>query len=515
MALFDFIEQSGQGSGFVYKNTTNAYYFANEASFTATTGTGTSVMTISAVLSGEVKVGMSLTGGTLSGTRTITSFGTFNGTSGTVNLSGTDTWANPTTVTGSGVEYFAEITDADYPDTTVRGIVFLDGTYYVMTPSGAIYGSDINNPSKWSALNVIQSQMEPDGGVALFRQLNLIAAFSTYSTEFFYNAGNPTGSPLLPYSSAFIELGCASAESIATIENSLFFMGVAKQKGRSIYKLDGTNPTNVSNPFVDRILNKDDLSDVKSFFIKISGHGFYILTLGQTGITLVYDMTTGLWSKWTQLTLESTQPVTSASWANYLVTATVEGHGFNDGDYVELTTANPSGYNYSGVINVVDEDTITYYMETNPGTYVGSGLIANYTESYFNIAAYTRAGNLDLVQDSTTGSIFAVDNNLYQDLGKPIRYSIRTSKFDAGNNKEKYFTKFELIGDKEDSTAYVRYTNDDYQTYSKYRPVDLSAQRSQLYRTGRGRRRAYDIVHYDNTPLRLEAMEITVSEGIR
>jgi hypothetical protein len=515
MAVFDFIEQSGEGSGFVYKNNTDAYYFANECSFTATTGTGTSVMNISAVLSGAVKVGMTLTGGTLSGTRTITSFGTFNGTSGTVNLSGTDTWANPTTVTGSGVEYFAQITDPDYPAETVRGIVYLNGTYYVMTPSGAIYGSDINNPSKWSALNVIQSQMEPDGGVALFRQLNLIVAFSGYSTEFFYDAANPTGSPLLPYSSAFLEIGCASADSIAYMENSIFFVGVAKQKGRSVYLLEGTNPVLKSNPFVDRILNKDDLSDVKSFFIKISGHGFYVLSLGQTGITLVFDTVSGLWGKWTQLSLEDTQSITSASWANNLVTAIVEGHGFNDGDYVEITSSNPTGYNYSGVINVLDEDTFTYEVASNPGTYVGSGLVANYTETFFDVASYTKAGNLDLVQDSTTGSIFAVDNNLYTDSGNPIRYAIRTSKFDGGTNKNKYFNVFELIGDKVDATAYVRYTNDDYQTYSKYRPVDLSAQRSQLYRTGSGRRRAYDIIHYDNTPLRLEAMEITITEGTR
>jgi hypothetical protein len=73
----------------------------------------------------------------------------------------------------------------------------------------------------------------------------------------------------------------------------------------------------------------------------------------------------------------------------------------------------------------------------------------------------------------------------------------------------------EVIGDKVAGTAHVRYTNDDYQTWSKYRPVDLSDQRSQLYRLGRGRRRAYDIINYDNLPIRLEALEITAIEGVR
>lgn len=512
MATFDFIENSSDGSGFIYKNSQAAYVYSY-AIFTATTGTGTAVMNISAVSEGTVVVGMTISGGTLSGTATITSFGTFNGTSGTVNLSAVQTWTNPTTVTGIG---YIKITDADYPSETVRGICYLDGTYYVMTPEGAIYGSDINDPFSWSALNVIQANAEPDLGVALFRQLNLLCAFGEYSTQFFYDAGNATGSPLLPYSSANLEVGCASAESIAQAENTLFYIGKARQKGRSIYKLEGTNLSPpLSTPFIDRILDNDDLSNVYSFFIKLSGHGFYILTLPTSGITLVYDVTTGMWSKWTQLSAGTALTGATFTWADGLVTATKTSHGISTGAYVEVSSSNPSGYNYSGAVNVVDANTFTYPIESNPGTYVGSASVLPYTESYFNMASYTKSGNLDLVQDSTTGTVYTVSTGTYEDNGVPIKFQLRTSKFDAGNNKEKYFAKFELIGDKVDGTAWVRYTNDDYQTYSKYRPVDLSAQRSQLYRTGRGRRRAYDIINYDNQPIRLESMEITVTEGVR
>lgn len=512
MAIYDFIEQSTLGAGFVFKSTTAAYVYSS-AVFTATTGTGTTSMNISSVTSGNVVVGMTVSGGTLSGTATITSFGTFDGTSGTVTLSIADTWANPTTVTSLG---YIQITDADFPAETVRGICYLDGTYYVMTPEAAIYGSDIDDPFSWSALNVIQANAEPDLGIALFRQLNLLCAFGEYSTQFFYDAGNPTGSPLLPYSSANLEVGCASAESIAQAENTLFFIGKARQKGRTIYKLEGTNLSPpLSTPFIDRILNTDDLENVSSFFIKVAGHGFYVLTLPSSSITLVYDVDTGLWAKWTQQTAGSALTGATFTWANNLVTAVKASHGISDGDYVVVASSNPSGYNYTGAVNVVDANTITYPIDSDPGTYVGSATITPYTETYFNMAAYTQYGDLDLVQDSTTGSVYAVSTGTYQDNSIPIKFQLRTSKFDAGNNKEKYFAKFELIGDKVDGTAWVRYTNDDYQTWSKYRSIDLSAQRSQLYRTGRGRRRAYDIINYDNQPIRLEAMEITVTEGVR
>lgn len=511
MPIYDFIEKSSLGAGFLYKTETAAFAYSY-AQFTATAGTGTTTMTISEVLEGEVVVGMTLTGGSLAGTATITAFGTFNGTSGTVTLSGTDTWANPTTVTGTG---FTQITDADYPAETVRGIVYLDGTYYVMEPSGAIHGSDINDPFTWSALNVIQSQSEPDLGVALARQLNLIVSFGEYSTEFFYDAANATGSPLLPYASAFVEIGCASADSIAQAENTIYFMGRARQKGRSIYMMEGTQPKVISTPFIDRLLNYDDLADVKAYFLKIAGHGFYVLTLTTSAITLVYDTLTGHWGKWTTLTADTALTGATFSWANSKVTGTKASHGLSDGQYVAITLSNPSGYNYTGAITVEDANTLSYPLTSNPGSYVADAVITPYTESYFNMASTTKAGNLDLVQDSTTGTVYTMDTETYLDGTAPIKFGVRTSKYDGGNNKEKYFAKIEVIGDKVSGTAHVRYTNDDYQTWSKYRPVSLSAQRAQIYRAGRGRRRAFEIINYDNQPVRLEALEITATEGVR
>lgn len=419
----------------------------------------------------------------------------------------------------SAIAYFfngtttTQITDPDFPATTVRGIQYLDGTYYVMDPNGGIHGSEINDPLTWSALNVIQSNAEPDGGVYLGRQLNLIVALSDYSTEFFYDAANATGSPLLPYSSAFIEVGCATADSVAQTDNSLYFMGVTKQKGRGLYRLTGTSPEYLSNAFIDRLFNADDLSTVSAFCIRIGGHVFYILYLGDTGITLVYDNTSKMWSKWTVTSLSTPVTISSAVWANNIVTITQVDHGYLDGDLVVIASSNPSGYNGTYTINTVDDDTFTYSLSTNPGTYVGSATSANYVQSPFAVASYTSGLNLDIIQDSTTGFVYLLDSNVYADNLNPIEVLIRTFKFDAGNNKKKFTSQLEIIGDKVDSTAYVRYTNDDYQTYSKYRPVDLSQQRSLLNRLGQTRRRAYEIRHHENAPLRLEALEVSLSEG--
>jgi hypothetical protein len=415
-----------------------------------------------------------------------------------------------------GVSTFTQIVDADYPATTTRGIVYLDGTYYVMTPGGAIYGSAINNPASWSALNVIQAQMEPDGGVCLAKQLNLLVAFGQYSTEFFYDAGNATGSPLSPYASGFLEIGCASAGSVVNTDNTLYFMGNSRQKGRGIYRFNGTSPEQVSNPYVDRILNADDLTTVQAIFVKLDGHAFYILYLSDSAKTLVYDATTGQWAEWTKTTASATKNITAASWADGLATVTATAHGFNDGDVATIASVNPSGYNATKVtINTVDANTFTYEVASNPGTYVSGGTALNYTEGPFAASAYTHAGNFDLIQDSTTGAIYAISTGLYEDNGTPIEFHIRTVKHDGGNNKMKFFSNLQLVGDKVDSTIYVRYTNDDYQSWSKFRPVDLNTSRSNINRLGQGRRRAFELRHHDNVPLRVEALEVDVKQGVR
>jgi Phage stabilisation protein len=512
MINLDFIETSSIGAGFVYKTPDSLFYFDGtnflpagvNAVFTATTGSGTPIMNISAVTSGKVGIGQAITGGTLTGTL-ISSFNTFNGTSGTVNLATSQTWANPTTVTAT----------TSYPPTTVKGIVYLDGTYYVMTPDGAIHGSNINDPTAWDPLNVIQSQSEPDGGICLARQLNLIVAFGSYSTEFFYDAANPTGSPLLPYTSAFLEVGCATSGSVINAENSIIFMSVGRQKGREISILEGTVPKTLSTPYINRILNADNLSNVVSYFIKVQGHGFYILTLPSSNLTLVYDITTGKWAKWTQLSIETSEngSAGAATWANGKVTMVRTGHTIKDGDYVTVSGYTPSGYNGNFVVNVEDSNTISYSVPTTLTSATIVGTVKKFNESYFNMASYTNTPSFDLVQDSTTGVIYSVSSTTFMDGTNPIKYGIRTSNIDGGNNHLKFYSRLELIGDKVTGTGYLRFSDDDYQSWIKYRPVDLSKQRSQLYRLGSSRRRAYEIINYDNQPIRLNNIELSVEKG--
>jgi hypothetical protein len=408
-----------------------------------------------------------------------------------------------------------KITDADYPAVTVRGVAYLDGTYYVMDANGVIYGSDINAPLSWNALTFITAQMEPDGGVYLGRLLNFIVAMGTYTTEFFYDAGNATGSPLSPYTSSMLNMGCAVAESVAQTNNQLIFMGVSKQKGRSIYVLTGTAPEPISTPSVERIINADDLAAVASFCVKISGHNFYVLTLGTTGITLACDLTTKDWKEWTSSVVQATKtPALTYSTATGLVTASLAAHGYSDVDPVVIAGGSPTAYN--GVYNItyVDANTFTYTPLTVPASTPATGTITSqgWTTGPFIGKFYTGFSSTDLIQDSH-GNIYTMSTGTYTDNGNPIDVRIRTALLDGGMDSMKFFGRLEVIGDQTATTLYVRYTGDDYQTYSPYRPVSLAGKRAMLTRLGRDRRRAFEVRHTDNTPLRLEALELTVEKG--
>ena len=53
-------------------------------------------------------------------------------------------------------------------------------------------------------------------------------------------------------------------------------------------------------PSIQRILNRDTLSSLAAYGLKIGGAVCYVLTLKGTGITVVYNVQSGKWSEWTQ-----------------------------------------------------------------------------------------------------------------------------------------------------------------------------------------------------------------------
>lgn len=215
--------------------------------------------------------------------------------------------ATPKLQLGNGIKAYnydaggglVEITDVDFVRPYVKGWAYLDGTTYAMTSNAAIRGSDINDPVNWDALNKIIAQIEPDGGVALAKQLVYVMAFKQWTTEVFYDAANSTGSPLGTVQGAKLNHGCVSSDSVRELDGILFWVATNRSASTQVMMMDNLKIEPISTNPIERLLDQADFSLVYTWVLKHDGHRFYILTVVNENLTLVYDLDERRWCQWT------------------------------------------------------------------------------------------------------------------------------------------------------------------------------------------------------------------------
>lgn len=182
------------------------------------------------------------------------------------------------------------------------GAAYLDATMYVLGGPGTaitLYGSGINDLTTFTTgTNFIQAQMMGDPGVAVFRQLNYVIVVKQFTTEGFYDAGNPTGSPLASAQGVFLPYGCVSASTIQQIEEIALWMGTSTSGGAFVVALENLRPRIVSTPAVERLLQSADITKIYSWAFRLYGHRFYGITFPNNNFTLVYDINTDEWFRW-------------------------------------------------------------------------------------------------------------------------------------------------------------------------------------------------------------------------
>lgn len=332
-----------------------------------------------------------------------------------------------------------KVVDPNYPALTVFGLCYLDGGYYVMDPDGSVRGSAFEDPTTWPALNFVAADVSLGKGVGVNRHLNYIEAIYQSGMQLYYDAGTSPGSPLAAVSNASWKTGCAAGNSIVEFGDETYYMSKPTQKGRGFLKLEGLALSIISNPYIEKILNRSTLAEVHSFAIKTAGHSFYCCTLVDLNITLVYDTILTNWSLWSS--------------------------------------------KVSGV----------------EGLFVGVN--------------YLNANSEDLFQSRLTGEILEMDPAVYTDTSGPIRCLARTKAYDWGMLKNKFLPELYLLADTISTTVTVSYSDDDYTSYSTARSINMSTVKKMLQRCGSSRRRSWDVVHEDNTPMRIFGMEVNPIRG--
>jgi hypothetical protein len=221
--------------------------------------------------------------------------------------------ATPKMILGNGVKTYAytdaggltadlHTIDTDYPILVVKGFAYLNGPIYVMDPFAKIWGSLPNSVSastSWDPLNFIEAQIEPDPAVHMSKQLVYVVAFNSWSTEMFFDAGNPTGSPLAPVQGSKSSYGCANTDSVRKIDDVLFWVCINQEASLQVVMMEQLSVTVISTAPIDRLLQIIDFSVMYSWSLKIDGHSFYVITFKNSNLTLAYDIVQKLWFQWT------------------------------------------------------------------------------------------------------------------------------------------------------------------------------------------------------------------------
>jgi len=111
-----------------------------------------------------------------------------------------------------------------------------------------------------------------------------------------WRASGSADFPFARDTNAAIEQGCAARDSVAPLDNTVFWLGKDTQGAGIVYRMDGYTPRRVSTDAIEyAIAGYSDMSDALAYTYQQEGHSFYVLTFPTGNATWVYDIATQLW----------------------------------------------------------------------------------------------------------------------------------------------------------------------------------------------------------------------------
>lgn len=180
-----------------------------------------------------------------------------------------------------------------------------------------------------------------------------------------------------------------------------------------------------------------------------------------------------------------------------------------------LNVAKLSGKTLLFVVSTSDSKTYVYSIEDQAWhEWLGPSLLWNHMSGIASGTKFIYA----VTEQNTSGKVYVINPLLYvfQDDGSNYTFSIKTYRWDNNTSRRKFVRKMSLIGDIQTSSAPVTisWSDDDSLTTSMVRTINMSSNHPYLNNCGSFRRRTFNLTNTSNTPLRLEALELEVVQGI-
>lgn len=89
------------------------------------------------------------------------------------------------------------------------------------------------------------------------------------------------------------EQGLEARYSLASVNQTQFCIGTGKANAKCVLMIDGTKVSKISEEWLDRILNENNIQNTRAWAYSKNNHSFYLFTVGDE--TYCYDIMTGEW----------------------------------------------------------------------------------------------------------------------------------------------------------------------------------------------------------------------------
>lgn len=124
-------------------------------------------------------------------------------------------------------------------------------------------------------------------------------------------------------------------------------------------------------------------------------------------------------------------------------------------------------------------------------------------------------GTRNLFITSTSLAVYNLDANQYQDNSVNFTVTMITAPEDFGTMRWKNMDQMTIWADYPTSTTSIniQWSDDDYQSYTSARSVNLFQDLPSLTQLGGFRQRAFKLTYSDNFPLRISGLECEINKG--
>ena len=298
----------GSGTGGVGTYTINrSQTVANSVMNSATVGavvTATiagTLMTVSAVASGVLHVGQTISGvGVTLGT-IITALGTGTGGVGTYTLSVGSTVAVGVTMYGLN---FSVLPSTDGAFSGANTVDVIDNYIVYNNPTTQEWGStDLLSPISPQTSYSLKDGA-PDDLVALIVDHREVYLMGEISSEVWTDVGTvPFPFQRIPGTST--QHGIAAPFSLYRLGNSFAYVSRNNRGQAQIMQMEGYIPKRISTHAVENTLANKYVADAISWTYQLEGHEVFVVTFPSLQLTWAYDATTQMWHKWLYTTNEN------------------------------------------------------------------------------------------------------------------------------------------------------------------------------------------------------------------